>query len=47
MKCNFCGGTLGATQKQNHDNPDFAEYKTCLKCGYDWARAYWASLAED
>lgn len=44
--CNFCGGELGDVEKQDHSNPNFAEYRTCLKCGYQWAKEYWAWLAE-
>jgi len=43
--CNFCDGVLGDVEKQPHDNPNFAEYRTCLKCGYQWAKEYWAWLA--
>jgi len=46
MKCKFCGGNLGETETQEHDNPKFAEFKTCLKCGYQWAKAYWNWLKE-
>lgn len=46
MKCVFCGGNLGATETQNHPNPDFAEFKTCLNCGHQWARGKWAWLKE-
>jgi hypothetical protein len=42
--CSFCGGYLGATETQEHDNPNFAEYKTCLECRYQWAKEYWSWL---
>jgi len=47
IKCNFCGGELGDVEKQPHDNPMFAEYRTCLKCGHQWAKEYWAWLAKE
>lgn len=46
MKCSFCGGQLGAVEKQRHDNPDFAQYRTCLNCGHQWAKKYWKWLNE-
>jgi hypothetical protein len=45
IHCNFCGGELGDVEHQVHSNPNFAEYRTCLKCGYQWAKEYWAWLA--
>jgi transposase-like protein len=47
IHCNFCDGELGDVEKQPHDNPNFAEYRTCLKCGYQWAKEYWAWLAKE
>lgn len=47
IACHFCGGCLGAIEKQNHPNPDFAEFRTCLKCGYQWAKRYWKWLAKE
>jgi len=44
LRCNFCGGFLGATEHQDHDNPGFAKYKTCLDCDYQWAKEYWPWL---
>ena len=39
-KCNFCSGNLGRVQHQKHSNPDFASYRSCIKCGYQWAKKY-------
>jgi len=47
IMCNFCGGELGDVEHQKHDNPNFAEYRSCLKCGYQWAKEYWAWLAKE
>lgn len=46
IHCNFCGGELGDVEKQPHGNPNFAEYRTCLSCDYQWAKEYWKWLAE-
>lgn len=46
MKCKFCGGNLGCTETQNHPSPDYAEFKTCLKCGHQWAKCKWAWLKD-
>jgi hypothetical protein len=46
IHCNFCNGKLGAVETQKHSNPNFAEYRTCLNCGYQWAKEYWKWLAE-
>lgn len=44
--CNFCGGELGDVKHQKHDNPNFAEYRVCMTCSYQWAKEYWAWLAK-
>lgn len=44
--CNFCGGKLGDVKHQKHDNPNFAEYRVCMTCSYQWAKEYWAWLAK-
>ena len=44
MNCKWCNGNLGEIKTQKHDNPDFAEFLTCLKCGYQWAKRYWGDL---
>jgi hypothetical protein len=46
LYCSFCGGKLGAIEYQTHDNPLWAEYRTCTKCGYQWAKNYWNWLKE-
>lgn len=47
LRCDWCNTPLGPTEYQPHDNPDFAEYKTCRGCGYQWAKKYWDTLRED
>ena len=44
MVCGFCDGALSGIKTQKHDDPDFAEYKTCVKCNYDWSKKYWIEL---
>jgi hypothetical protein len=46
IHCHFCGGELGDVETQPHSNPNFAEYRTCLSCDYQWAKEYWAWLAQ-
>jgi len=46
LRCNFCGGHLGAIETQKHDNPNFAEFRTCMKCNHQWAKQYWRWLKE-
>jgi len=41
LRCKWCGGFLGAVETQDHDNPNFAEFRICLKCGYQWAKQYY------
>lgn len=47
IACHFCGGILGDIEKQEHPNPNFAEFRTCLTCGYQWAKDYWKWLAKE
>ena len=44
INCSFCGGHLGAIEHQDHPNPDWAEYRTCMDCGHQWAKKYWPML---
>ena len=44
LTCKWCGAPVGEVEKQEHDNPDFAEYRTCRDCGYQWAKKYWGEL---
>ena len=46
LKCTSCKGILGPTLIQEHDNPDFAEYKVCTNCDYQWAKKFWNILSE-
>jgi uncharacterized protein with PIN domain len=47
LKCTFCQGTLSdIVERQKHDNPEFAEFKTCMNCGHQWAKRYWPWLKE-
>tara|TARA_Y100000310_G_scaffold216799_1_gene217860 strand:+ start:42 stop:233 length:192 start_codon:yes stop_codon:yes gene_type:complete len=41
MICKWCKGTLGPILTQEHDNPDYAEYRVCMKCDYQWAKLHW------
>ena len=46
LKCNFCGGKLGAVRTQHHENEYFTDYRVCSKCGYQWSKQYWPWLKE-
>ena len=46
LVCAFCGSNLGSIEKQKHDNPNYAEFRTCLGCGHQWAKGKWDWLQE-
>ena len=41
LKCRFCGGDLGCVEE---DLKLDAVCRSCLKCGYQWAKEYWGWL---
>ena len=47
LHCPICNGLLGVVEEQMHENPDFREYRTCPKCGYEWAKRYWKQIESD
>ena len=38
--CGFCAASLGAEQMMKYGDEPW-RYKTCLRCGYDWAEHYY------